>query len=740
MPRRLTEAARIDAFDMKKHEPTPAPASHTAPAAQFQHAAPVVSQRRIDPAQQKRNDMVSSSPRMLQLKALIDGVAASPRMAAQRMPAQAKANNTGLPNQLKSGVESLSGMRMDHVKVHYNSPQPAQLNAHAYAQGSDIHVGPGQEKHLPHEAWHVVQQAQGRVRPTMQMKGAVPVNDDKGLEHEADVMGRAAASAGLRADPVQRLASAPRTNAGIVQGEFKDSAELRQDAFIAKAEEFGLKRQEAIGLYGKSGGDDPDPVTNLRTSADKDESMSLARTYAKKGAEHGDKVFYANIKFFNLAGLNASKGHAGADNTFGAMAACVQTALGDLKKSYKVQGYRHDGSRFGFMIVGKAETLNKELIDGELEKAKLSWAKMKEELGLSGIANPKRQDHPGVDLGFHVLEIDGNRAEKPQAAASESDAAQSAPDAAIEPQKRHKEQGAAPGIFKGQAEERTGAFFQLAKELKLGDGQAGQLYKLAGRSEKEALTGFDAAGDRLGTLTKAMKFYQTQWPKAFAAYVEVDVRNLGGLNDNLTRGDSDNVFRFMSSTTDKHMRSLKADVVSFRHGGDEFSFVAVAESDAVGIDGVAAVLGDAETAIDAWVEKKKIRQKQKKDFYIDALTQQQVQLLDEHKLPQEFMKPFTDEAVLRGKPVVETNTEGKLWRLIGDEAYWMIANRGDKFHAYQVRRELTLCQILHSKDNPQKPRWPGTGIVWGASAVLKEDSSPVDAIARADQTVEQKKK
>lgn len=100
-----------------------------------------------------------------------------------------KPNNTGLPDQLKSGIESLSGMSMDHVNVHYNSSQPAQLNAHAYAQGSDIHVGPGQEKHLPHEAWHVVQQAQGRVKSTMQMKAGVPVNDDVGLEAEADVMG-----------------------------------------------------------------------------------------------------------------------------------------------------------------------------------------------------------------------------------------------------------------------------------------------------------------------------------------------------------------------------------------------------------------------------------------------------------------------------------------------------------------------------------------------------------------------
>ncbi|MDR2084123.1 MAG: DUF4157 domain-containing protein [Bacteroidales bacterium] len=97
-------------------------------------------------------------------------------------------NKTGLPDKLKTGIENLSGYSMDDVKVHYNSPKPAQLQALAYTQGTDIHVAPGQEKHLPHEAWHVVQQMQGRVQPTMQLQG-VNVNDNEGLEKEADVMG-----------------------------------------------------------------------------------------------------------------------------------------------------------------------------------------------------------------------------------------------------------------------------------------------------------------------------------------------------------------------------------------------------------------------------------------------------------------------------------------------------------------------------------------------------------------------
>jgi hypothetical protein len=104
-------------------------------------------------------------------------------------PIQKKANNTGLPDSLKTGVENLSGYTMDDVKVHYNSDKPAQLQAQAYAQGTDIHIAPGKEQHLPHEAWPVVQQKQGRVQPTIQMKGKVNVNDDDGLEKEADVMG-----------------------------------------------------------------------------------------------------------------------------------------------------------------------------------------------------------------------------------------------------------------------------------------------------------------------------------------------------------------------------------------------------------------------------------------------------------------------------------------------------------------------------------------------------------------------
>jgi len=151
-------------------------------------------------AQMKLNDLANSSIKVKQLKSFQEMSNSSQRVSdatqlhsitneSQHQIVQKKENSTGLPDGLKSGIETLSGYSMDDVNVHHNSDKPAQLSAHAYAQGSDIHLGSGQEKHLPHEAWHVVQQKQGRVKETTQLHGSMKINDDKSLEREADVMG-----------------------------------------------------------------------------------------------------------------------------------------------------------------------------------------------------------------------------------------------------------------------------------------------------------------------------------------------------------------------------------------------------------------------------------------------------------------------------------------------------------------------------------------------------------------------
>jgi uncharacterized protein DUF4157 len=172
---------------------------------------------------------------------------------APRVPA---ANRTGLPERLKTGIEALSGLSMDDVKVHYGSSKPAQLRALAYTQGADIHVGPGQERHLAHEAWHVVQQKQGRVAATAQVR-ETGINDDSALEREADVKGAAALAAGARApspqaDPLQHGASQGK----VVQRVTKEQDQalrdrLKKDAFVSPTIDYPSDSSDTAIVNGK---------------------------------------------------------------------------------------------------------------------------------------------------------------------------------------------------------------------------------------------------------------------------------------------------------------------------------------------------------------------------------------------------------------------------------------------------------------------------------------------------------
>jgi Domain of unknown function (DUF4157) len=163
------------------------------------------------------------------------------RLDAVPVPVRRKENGTGMPENLKTGIENLSGLSLDAVKVHYNSPEPAQLHALAYAQDTDIHVAPGQEQHLPHEAWHVVQQMQGRVRPTLQARG-VDLNDDPALEKEADLMGARAdrmpdGGAGRQERVAQRVAG---FQSAVVQ-RVLDGGAFSLDQLAAIADQYGLR-------------------------------------------------------------------------------------------------------------------------------------------------------------------------------------------------------------------------------------------------------------------------------------------------------------------------------------------------------------------------------------------------------------------------------------------------------------------------------------------------------------------
>lgn len=82
----------------------------------------------------------------------------------------------GVSGSLEKGAQQMSGVNLSDVRIHTNSAKPKQMQAHAYAQGSDIHVAPGNNQKLPHEMGHVVQQRQGRVAQTNAFGGAAMQN------------------------------------------------------------------------------------------------------------------------------------------------------------------------------------------------------------------------------------------------------------------------------------------------------------------------------------------------------------------------------------------------------------------------------------------------------------------------------------------------------------------------------------------------------------------------------------
>ncbi|CAM3789181.1 hypothetical protein VA7868_00447 [Vibrio aerogenes CECT 7868] len=116
-------------------------------------------------------------------------------MTQYAMQPQRSAVGYPLPSRLRRGMEKITGMNLQPVRVFYNSPKPAQVHAHAYAQGLDIYLAPGQVHHLPHELGHIIQQAKGMVQPTTQVNG-VDVNDDPQLEGHATALGEAAVRVG----------------------------------------------------------------------------------------------------------------------------------------------------------------------------------------------------------------------------------------------------------------------------------------------------------------------------------------------------------------------------------------------------------------------------------------------------------------------------------------------------------------------------------------------------------------
>jgi hypothetical protein len=136
--------------------------------------------------------------------------------------------NGALPAPVQRKMEDAFDFDFSSVRVHQGGEAQA-MGAHAFTQGTDVHFAPGQydpasargQELIGHELAHVVQQSEGRVQATTQMKG-VGLNDDSSLEREADDWG-ARAARGESVDRGGSAASASSASGAPVQ-RFKDFA------------------------------------------------------------------------------------------------------------------------------------------------------------------------------------------------------------------------------------------------------------------------------------------------------------------------------------------------------------------------------------------------------------------------------------------------------------------------------------------------------------------------------------
>jgi hypothetical protein len=293
-------------------------------------------------------DLAGKSPQIRQLQAFQQIAHASTRAA------QFKPNDTGLPDRLKTGIETLSGISIDDVRVHYHSPRPAQLHAAAFAQGSDIHIAPGQERHLGHEAWHVVQQKQGRVRPSLHAKDGVAINNDASLETEADAMGdRAWSGAGEDNGIAGETASAT--------GKASMAAQLRPDT-IQLAIDAPVPKGTRIMVANPDARDAGDTGTVVGPSTNRDRTMRVQFD----GEEEIFRVNFDEIIVISTPEQRAQDSDSGEADFMSQMIRSVITAVRDAPEELAV-AMLHDRTKA--IPVTPAAQLQKCLDDCEGESA-----------------------------------------------------------------------------------------------------------------------------------------------------------------------------------------------------------------------------------------------------------------------------------------------------------------------------------------------------------------------------------
>jgi GGDEF domain-containing protein len=346
---------------------------------------------------------------------------------------------------------------------------------------------------------------------------------------------------------VAGLLSGAGSNGGGVGADLPAVGATRKRAFADRARSLGLDMGQIDQLWQTAG-----------TSSSSGFAPAVERTgalfsAARRASAAGIPAFYVELKVGKLAELNSTLGHSRADAM---IATARSTAVDELVAAVgQVQPLGDRASTFGFLVTGADGSAVTET--NLVSSARAVAASVGQRLGLSLTSEVMDVD----DAATSAVIADQARDESARAARTDLRSGDGRRDGAR---------------FTSAGAERRREFFSLAQSFGLEAGAASGLYAMLLQGRADTLTGFEGDADRVDTVLKAAG--EAKRTGTGAVYVEVDVRNLGGLNRSLGRAKADAAFARMASIADREMRSVSdlGDAWPFRHGGDEFSFVIVA--------------------------------------------------------------------------------------------------------------------------------------------------------------------
>ena len=317
-------------------------------------------------------------------------------------------------------------------------------------------------------------------------------------------------------------------------------------AFSGRAAALGLTPEQTQQLWSVGAGTDNDDFAPL-------EQRTGALFSAARMAQSGTSALYVQVTVNGLSNLNATLGHSQADGVLARARAGFRERLAGAGT---LTPLREQAGGFGFIVAGcKAP-------DGLLQQANAAAREISTKLRISLTADVVTADEAAATAVTASLKTGDsvNAARKP-----------------TRPDRQRPR-------FTSSGADRRAAFLSLAQRYGVGPDSAVGLYGVLLESRPDGLTGFERAADRESTVLKAVDHVARTG--AAALYVEVDVRNMGGLNEGLGRAKADVVFAQIAGIVERELMggalSSLGDAWPFRHGGDEFSFVVVGRRPGIG--------------------------------------------------------------------------------------------------------------------------------------------------------------